>query len=115
MFSFFSYFGSASAWRSTSSSAWRQTRDRSTPLLATEPIGPVIDYHPWTDEFSKIVTREKNIKSMTKDSYGSWFRLKTAAVESITTNEECCPKLISPQAVKVQIVNIQQSICQPRK
>ena len=46
---------------------------------------------------------------MTKDPYTPLSRLISQAVESVATKEECCPTLISPQAVKVQTFNIQHA------
>lgn len=64
-------------------------------------------YHPWKEQYNPIVTREKFVKSMTKDPYTRMKRLMCHAVENVTTETECCPILIAPENVKSKAVNVQ--------
>jgi hypothetical protein len=68
-----------------------------------------VTYHPWNSDYHRIVTREKNIKAMTKDPYTPIARLISHAVEGVTTETECSPTLISAKAVTINRFNIKQS------
>lgn len=46
---------------------------------------------------------------MTKDPYTSITRLISYAIESVTTEIECCSALIPATAVKIEKFNIQKS------
>jgi hypothetical protein len=81
-----------------------------TTIVATKTSDPPVNYHPWESEYSKIITREKKLKPMTKDPYTSMSRLVSHAVEKITTETECCPTLIPAKDVKIRTVNIQQTL-----
>ena len=70
-------------------------------------------YHPWESEYSKINTREKKIKSMTKDPYTPLTRLIDHAIERVTTAEECHPALVSGKTVKIETFTIRQTPPRP--
>lgn len=101
----FSYVGSASGRRSV-----QLKRDHEdTNAIATENRVSTLHYHPWESKCSKIITREKSIKAMTKDSYTPMTRLISHAVERVTTDTECLPTLIPAKAVKIETFNIKQA------
>lgn len=56
--------------------------------------------------YLQIYTRETSKKSMTKDSYTQKFQLPVRAKESIVTEEECQPELISPDDIRIRQVLI---------
>ncbi|CAF1239860.1 unnamed protein product [Rotaria sp. Silwood1] len=76
---------------------------------AQESCEAPVNYHPWESEYHKIVTREKYIKSMIKDSYTPTVRVISHAVEDVTTETECCPVLVAAEAVKIETFNIKQA------
>ncbi len=66
-------------------------------------------YHPWSWEYHKIITREKHIKSMTKDPYTPITQFISYAVEVLITEAEYCSTLIPAKAVNIRNFNIQQA------
>ncbi|CAF2520710.1 unnamed protein product [Rotaria sp. Silwood2] len=76
---------------------------------ALEDFVVPVHYHPWESKYHKTITREKFIKSMTKDSYTPIVRVISHAIENVTTETECSPVLIAAEAVKIETFNIQQA------
>jgi hypothetical protein len=70
---------------------------------------PPTHYHPWESDYSKIITRERKLKPMTKDPYTSMSRLVCHAVEKSITETECYPTLTPAKDVKLQTVNIREA------
>ena len=81
---------------------------RATTVISDNP-DPPDNYHPWKPEYHVIVTRQKSIKSMTKDPYTPVNRFHHNAVEELTTESECCVDLIPAKAVTIATVNIKQA------
>ncbi|UJR20714.1 hypothetical protein I4U23_023836 [Adineta vaga] len=65
-------------------------------------FNPPSYYHSWNTEYSQLFIREKTQKSMTKDSYQLPLPAFEQVKESLTTEEECCPKLISFNTVHIE-------------
>ncbi len=76
--------------------------DEQVVSFALEPLPAPVEYHAWQANYNQVFTREKIIKSMTKDSYTQTTRLIAYANEFITTEEECEPVLISADAVCIR-------------
>lgn len=67
---------------------------------------PLVKHHPWNMKYLQIHTRENSKKTMTKDSYTQKAQLLVRAKESIATEEECQPELISPDDIRIRQVII---------
>jgi hypothetical protein len=70
---------------------------------------PVVSYHPWEPDYSKIIIRETKLKPMTKDPYTSMSRLVSHVVEKTITEAECYATLIPAKAVKVETIKIREA------
>jgi hypothetical protein len=102
--------------RSSNSSRYTQSKriGKGTINPAPKNIDPPVNYHPWKLEYSRVFTREKKRKPMTKDPYTSTRLSFSHAKESIVTEEECCSVLISANAVHIEQPIIHQrakSLC----
>jgi hypothetical protein len=106
----FSYYRSATAWRSAKLKYRRELSI--VTLMKTSDLSS--NYHPWESEYNKIIIREKKIKSMTKDPYTPFSRLISQAVENLTTESECYPILIPAKDVQIQTFNIQNMSIPPK-
>jgi hypothetical protein len=83
--------------------------------FAAEIRPPPPEYHPWDLKYYQILMREKVKKPMAKNPYQQKQRAPAYATESITSKEECCPSLISPDAVRIQKVFVHQGVERPSK
>ena len=81
----------------------------SAQTISREKSNSFSHYHPWKDEYSQIITRDKKLKSMTKDPYTPLTRLISHAVERVTTESECCEPLVLAKTVMIRKVNVRQS------
>jgi hypothetical protein len=90
--------------RSSNSSRYTQSKriGKETITPAPKNIDPPVTYHPWKLEYSRVFIRENKQKPMTKDRYRSTRPSVAHAKESIVTEEECCPVLISANAVHIE-------------
>lgn len=56
-------------------------------------------YHPWESNYLQFYSRDTAKRSMTKDPYTPKIHSMANANETITTEEECSPTLISANEV----------------
>jgi hypothetical protein len=99
----------------SSSYSVRSNQSKRTVTYAPEILIPPPQYHPWETKYSQIFTREKIKKSMTKNPYTIMSRSIAHAIESITTQDECCPVLLPANAVHIDKPIVHQVAKSPRK
>ncbi|CAF0731891.1 unnamed protein product [Adineta steineri] len=93
----------------TQTSIQLQHDDKQTIPIGIENSEYSASYHPWKWEYHTIITREKSIKPMTKDSYTPTAPLVSHAVQGVSSKDECSCILAPAKAVKIQTLNIQRS------
>ncbi len=83
--------------------------------IPSERSIPLVQYHQWESKYNQVFTREKTKKSMTKDPYTSVIHIIVHAIESITTEEESSPVLITPDAVSIDekpvVLGEEKTVC----
>lgn len=70
--------------------------------LKSKNVFSTAQYHPWESKYEQTFIREKILKAMVKDTYVQTICSVAHADEKIVTKEECCPVLISADAIHIE-------------